>query len=198
MPESGRSPDRGRSAQSHAAIMDAAAAIFAESGYHQLTMEGVAARAGVGKTTVYRWWPTKLDLLIDVIGTALEAGNRQPMELAGDSAVVIRELIRRMSEIIASPVGRMITTVAGELVGDPEARQRFEAVIGPFRAVATSVIYYVIGRGDLPHDLDAQVLLDLIIGTLFGRAVTGRPPNADFVTQVVDLVMEGRLPRVRP
>ena len=63
-----RAPGRPRSAQAHRAILDATIELFVESGYEGLSIEGVAARAGVGKTTIYRRWSSKEDLIVDAIG----------------------------------------------------------------------------------------------------------------------------------
>jgi AcrR family transcriptional regulator len=63
-----RRPGRPRSAKAHRAILDAALALLVEQGYHGLSMEAVAARAGVGKTTIYRRWPSKQEIVIEAIG----------------------------------------------------------------------------------------------------------------------------------
>ncbi|GEL16900.1 TetR family transcriptional regulator [Pseudonocardia asaccharolytica DSM 44247 = NBRC 16224] len=171
-------------------------ALFQEVDYHQMTMEGVAARARVGKSTVYRWWSTKASLVIDAVDVALTAMRQGPIEVTGDSATVVRELVRRIVEAVASPAGRMIAAVSGDLRNDLAGQRQLAAMLGPHRAAGSSIVYALISRGDLPHDLDADLMLDLIAGTVLSRILLGRHPTPALVDQLTDLVLEGRLPRL--
>lgn len=185
-----------RAARSHDAIMAATIDLVTRLGYSQLTIEGVAAAAGVGKTTVYRWWPTKVRLVIDAIDVELTRTGQVPLPLSGSSVTVAHGLMARVVDVITSPVGQMIAAVMADLPGDPQARHVLRETLGPHRAAGASVIYGLAARGDLPHDVDALRLLDVVIGTVLSGMLAGRAPSGELVDQLVDLVLEGRLPRV--
>lgn len=185
-----------RSARSHDAIIAATVDLMTRLGYSQLTIEGVASAAGVGKATVYRWWPTKALLVVDAIDVELTRARRTPRPVSGSSVAVVRELVRDVVAVVVSPVGQMIAAVVADLPGDPQARLALAEVLGPHRAAGASVIYALAARGDLPHDVDAQRLLDVVAGTVLWGVLSGRAPSDELVDQLVDLVLEGRLPRV--
>jgi AcrR family transcriptional regulator len=186
---------RHRTARSHSAIMGAVLATLQEIGYHDLTIERVAARAGVGKATVYRWWPTKPRLVVEAIRHSLEAERRVPAPVTGDSAIVARELVRRIVDTMTSPVGRMIAAMSLDLYGDPEAERQLATILEADRTANVVIIYTLITRGDLPHDVDPHALIDMISGAALACVLVGRGPHTGLVDQLTDLVLEERLPR---
>jgi AcrR family transcriptional regulator len=172
-------------------------AILQEIGYHDLTIEAVAARAGVAKATVYRWWPTKPRLVVEAIKYSLDEPRRAPVAITGDSGMVVRGLVRRIVDTMASPTGRMIAAMSLDLYGDPEAERQLAEVLGTHRAADVAVVYGLISRGDLPHDVDPHALIDMISGTALACVLVSRAPHAGLVDQLTDLLLEGRLPRIR-
>lgn len=170
-------------------------AALRETGYHDLTIEGVAARAGVGKATVYRWWPTKPKLVVEAIRYSLDNQRPGQVPLVSDSGVVARELVRRIVDRMTSPVGHMIAAMSLDLYGDPEAARELSAVLETYRAKDIQVVFALISRGDVPHDVDPHVLIDIISGTALAGVLVGRGARAGLVDQLTDLVLEGRLPR---
>jgi AcrR family transcriptional regulator len=196
--DTGQQVSRHRTARSYSAIVEATVAMLQEIGYQDLTIEGVAARAGVGKATVYRWWPTKPRLVVEAVKYSLGDPRLAPVQITGDSAMVVRGLVRRVVDTMVSPVGRMIAGLALDLNGDPEAQRQLAAILGPHRAADVSIIYTLISRGDLPHDVDPHVLIDMITGTALAGVLSGRTPHARLVDQLTDLLLEGRLPRTGP
>lgn len=189
------SPNRQRrNAQSHVAILDATVALLAASGYHRLTIERVAARAGVGKATVYRWWPTKARLVVEALGSRLDLN---PVEPTGDLKADVRALVRRAIEMFAeSPLGRVLPEMVSDLAEDAEAREQLSTVVGPVRAGHLSLLYSAAGRADLPYDIDAHLIIDMIGGTVLYRALLGRRPSPQLAEQLADLIVDQRLPRV--
>ncbi len=182
-----------RSTQAYEAIMDATVAVLQEVGYQRLTIEGVAARAGVGKTTIYRWWPTKPSLVIAAVDRHLDLPPVQP---TGDSRSDVRALIQRVVDTFTtSPLGKVLPALALDLAQDPEATAQLLAMLGPRRAANAAILYSAAGRGDLPHDLDAHLLLDIVAGVMLYRSIMGQPTSA-VVDQLTDLVLDTRLPRV--
>lgn len=189
-------PGRRRSNHAHEAIMDATIAVLAETGYHRLAIEGVAARAGVGKATVYRWWPTKSRLVIEALSRRLLL---PPTEPTGDSRRDVRAVIQRMADTFGrSPLGDVLPALAVDLIHDPEASEQLRLMLGPRRAANAAIFYSAAGRGDLPHDVDVHLLLDIIAGTILYCCLMSNRPTTDLIDRLTDLVLHGQLPLNSP
>lgn len=184
---------RPRSARSHNAIMDATLGLLMEIGYQRLTIEGVAARAKVGKTTIYRWWPSKCRLVMEAVGTRIAV---PPLPVTGDSRVDLRMAIQAAFDgFESSPLGDIVTGLAVDLLHDPDAVADFQAMLRPRQEPVAALIASMVQRGDLPTDVDAGLLHDIWAGTLFYRALLRRPHSPHVVDQLTDLLLDGRLPR---
>lgn len=192
IPEAAKSRDvagRPRSALADAAILEAATELFCDLGYEGLSFEGVAAKAGVGKTTIYRRYPTKLDLVMAVNG-CLSAG--MPLEpntgsLRGDLLVIAHNFHAMLSQTDA---GRAIPKVLAAKLANPELARAHEAFVASRRDVTIGVIRRGIERSDLPADADATVIADLMTGALFLRVfVTGQPVTTRYLEALVDQIL---------
>ncbi len=159
-------------------------------GYVRLTVEGVASRAGVGKTTVYRWWPSKSALVLEAV-----AATRDPQPRAtGDLRTDVRAVIETVQANLHSPLTPALLALAGDLLhevpGDADALDLFQVAGGPFEAALADAA----GRGDLPPDVDVEFLQDVYTGTLLYRLLCRRSTRVT-VDQLVELLLDGRLPR---
>ncbi len=170
-----RRPGRPRSERADRAIMEATASLFAESGAAGLCIEKVAARAGVGKATIYRRWPGKEDLLLDTI-----AGLKAPLpEPRGRS---VREdlvmLLEAMCEQFADPCqAREFALLLGEGVKYPRLMTRYiETVIEPRREVFRSVLRRGVAAGELRPDTDVEAALFMLTGSVLARSRYGQVP----------------------
>jgi AcrR family transcriptional regulator len=181
---------RKRSTDAHRAIIDAALATLSEVGFHSLTMEGVAARAGVAKATVYRWWPSKASLAIEALGGQLG----DPLLPTGDTEHDVRAVVTRSFEMVSGLVGEMLIA---DLSHDVEAGKQMEAMLGPYRAALGAVLLSAAGRGDLPYDVDVGKVLDLVSGIVLVRKLMNRSVDPDLVDDLTTLVLNGPLPRLR-
>lgn len=180
---------RKRSPDAHRAIIDATLSTLSEVGFHQLTIEGVAARAGVAKATVYRWWPSKAFLVLEVVSGQLG----EPMQPTGDTARDVRSVVSIIVEMISGMVGEVLLA---DVARDPAAGQQLEDLMGPYKAAHASVLLAAAGRGDLPYDLDARKVLEWISGVALYYKVMNRPPDATLVDELTALVLSGRIPRL--
>ncbi len=187
----GRRPGRPRSEQADRAIIDAALSLFAESGPEGLCIERVAARAGVGKSTIYRRWPGKEDLLLDAIA-ALKTPLSEP---AGRSA---REdliaLLGAMCEETADPRrARQFALLLGEGAKYPRLMARYlETVVEPRREVIRTVLRWGIATGELRPDLDIEAALFMLVGAVIARRgpeMEAVPPG--YPERVVDQLLGG-------
>jgi AcrR family transcriptional regulator len=186
-----RRPGRPRSAQAHTAILDAAVALFVEEGFEGMGVEAVAARAGAGKATIYRRWPSKEDLVIDAIaGVLAEAPATDTGEVREDLVQLARELHGLMG---SSTTGGVFPRMAAEVArGSRLGRLYGERVIGPRRAALARALHCGIARGELPVGTDVELAIDLLVGGFLLRRLTGRlRPSDPTPEHAVDVVLAG-------
>jgi AcrR family transcriptional regulator len=188
VPEDGVKPGRRRDPRSHAAALTAALELLGEVGLEQLTMDGIAQRAGVSKATLYRWWPDKTHLVIEAVADNLGP----PLQSSGDTATDIRAVVQWTVDLVARRVGDVLVSA---LSRNPATAAQLEGLIGRHRAANSALLLGAAGRGDLPYDLDAWTLLDLLTGIALFRKLMNRPLDDTLVNQLTALVLSGELPR---
>jgi AcrR family transcriptional regulator len=190
----GIGPASRRSPRAHAAILTATTDLLAEAGYGALTIEGVAARAGVGKTTVYRWWPTKGALVIEAVAAAL------PMPTQADTGDLRHDLLTAVRQVVhtfaRTPAGAVIPALAADVMSDPELAEQFRnQLIRPRRSAVVELLLRAAARGDLPQDVDTDLLLDVYAGAVFYRMLVSGEPVTDLLAeQLVGLLLDGKMP----
>jgi len=183
---------RPRSEEADRAILSAATELLAERGLGGMSMEEVAARAGVGKTTVYRRWPSRGALALDAFLTEFQ--EQQPLPdtgtLHGDLLAALRGWTRSVTR---TPAGRMLAGLIAEAQRDPALGAAWrDRVIEPLRARHTIMLDRAIERGEIRADVDKDVVLDLLFGPDYHRLLNGHRPLTDrFARQVVDLIVAG-------
>jgi AcrR family transcriptional regulator len=191
------SPERRRSIRSHQAILAATAELLAGVGYTALTIEGVAARAGVGKATVYRWWPSKGALVIEAMSAALAMPSfSETGDLRQDLLTVGNGIVETLAR---SPAGAVISALAADLMRNPDMAEQFrDQVIRPRRSAVTQILRRAADRGELPSDVDIDLLLDVYAGAVFYRVLVSGEPVTDLLAeQLVSLLLDGKAP-VKP
>ncbi len=185
---------RPRDAQAEQAILEAAVSILAEAGFGGLSIEAVAARAGVGRPTVYRRWPSKLDLAIDAV-----VRLAPPMPAAGDGEPrdELRQLVPQlMADMTRSPVGRAMIAVASDAEAHAAlARRLDEHYLTPRRAIISDILRRGVADGSLRPDIDLDLAIDLMVGAATYRwLVTGQPVDAAGAQRIVDAVWQSLRP----
>lgn len=187
-----RRPGRPRSATAHAAILDATVSLFVERGFDGMSMEAVAAMAGVGKATVYRRWPSKEDLVVDAVGRVFTEAVRP------DTGAVRQDLVESARELhglmSSSLTGRVFPRMASEIaLRSPLGRLYAERIIGPRRAVFGEELRRGIRRGELAETTDVELAIDQLVGTLLLRKLTGRLNGSDpaLADRAVDMLLAG-------
>jgi AcrR family transcriptional regulator len=187
--------ERRRNTRAHQAILDATTQLLDDVGYTALSIEGVAARAGVGKATVYRWWPTKGALVIEALAARL---TPEALADTGDLRHDLHAAIQAAVHTFArSPEGAVIPALAADLINHPEIAEQFRAqIIRPRRSAVVEILRRAARRGDLPPDLDTELLLDVYAGAVFYRVlVSGEPITDHLAQQLVNLLLDGTPPR---
>src|ERR1700735_55922 len=167
-------PGRPRSEQAEQAIIDAALALFAEQGFEGVCVEAVAARAGVGKATIYRRWPNKEELLLAAFGS-LKSPFPEP------KGVSARDDLLAMVEVMCADKAdprkaRRYALLLGEGEKYPRLMARYkEKRVGPRREVIRSVLRRGIETGELRPDTDIEVAVLALIGIILAREKTPDP-----------------------
>jgi AcrR family transcriptional regulator len=186
-----RRPGRPRSAAAHRAILDAVLALLAEEGFGRLSIEGVAARAGVGKATVYRRWSSKVPLVIEALDT--RAAERLSVPDTGTVRGDLTEFLLQLVRAMVGPEGRVVAPLLEAMSRSPELADAFRRdLISPWRQIANDIVRRGIARGELRPDLHFDVALDAPVGIIFHRLlITGEPLDEALVGRLVDQVLEG-------
>jgi AcrR family transcriptional regulator len=156
-----RGRGRPRSEEAHRAILEAAIDLMSEHGLGGLTIEAVAARAGVGKTTIYRRWDGKNDLVLEAVELLRPPGPPPDTgSLIGDLDALVAIQRERLE---ATRLPRIIPRVLGEAVEDPELHaQIVERAVQPIRDVLTTVVQRAVDRGELRDDVDVDTVVDVL------------------------------------
>ncbi len=168
-------PRRGRprSVRAEAAVVAAATRLLATHGLAGLTMEGVAEQAGVSKATLYKWWPSKGALALDVLLRNAGDGVAVPDtgDLAADLTAHLQGLVRYLRD---GPAGRTIAELLGEAQHDAGTGQTFRrAWLEPRRAAARARLLAAVEHGELRTGLDLDVVMDILYGPVYYRLLTG-------------------------
>jgi AcrR family transcriptional regulator len=187
----GRRPGgRPRSEKAHRAILDAARAELIEEGFTRFRLEHVAARAGVGKATIYRRWPSKEALAADLLAelatphiAVVDSGDTRA-ELASCTDNALRA-------IRDTPFGPVVRALLSQIAGNPRLGDPFrKSVVQARRAEIARVVQRGIARGDLRPDADVEIATELLVGPVYFRLVFGGELDDSLVVQVADAVME--------
>jgi AcrR family transcriptional regulator len=181
-------PGRPRSAKAQKAILDATLELLAETGMSGLTVEGVAARAHVGKATIYRRWSSKLPLVVDAIATLPQL----PIPATGTLRSDLRQILGDLARILRSSLGRVLPHLASERASDPAAHEVFSRYVVARRRPLVAVVRHGIKRGELPANVDPEAVTDLFVGPIVNRLVFSHDAaDASFIDFVIATVLEG-------
>jgi AcrR family transcriptional regulator len=185
-----RRPGRPRDEAAERAILDAVVELLGELGFTQLTMGGVAVRAGVGKPTLYRRWASKAELVVDAIARLAPAVS---VRRTADPRADLRRSVRQVAtELVTPPLGPTVVTLLAEMHADPALTQLVQdRLAGPRRGVLAEVIEDAVKDGLLRADTDVEMMLDLTLGSqVFRWLTTGKVPPPSAMERTVDVVWD--------
>jgi AcrR family transcriptional regulator len=189
-----RSPGRPRSEQARLAILRSTLRLLGKNGFSNLTIEDVAAHAGVGKATVYRWWPNKAALIADAFASSTTRTLHFP-----DTGSVRSDMSQQMRQVIKvfrSRRGRIVSAILGGGQSDRDLIAAFrERFLWPRRREAYATLRRGIARGELRKDVDMDLLLDSLYGPIYMRFLIRHDKlTPDFVDHLCELVLGGARP----
>lgn len=181
-----------RSETARLAILDATAALFAERGYDHLSIEGIAARAGVGKQTVYRWWPGKSALIADCLLEGMLLPDRFVVPDTGDLRADLTAWLQAVEGVIQSPGGQGLfrSLIAAATENEDVGRRLREALADP-RLFSTR-LQEAREAGELRGDLPIEEVSETVIGALVFRMLARTPSEDGYAERLVDLVLGPR------
>src|SRR3954447_9842183 len=182
---------RPRSTQADRAILDAFRELLSERGFADLRLEHVATRAGVGKATLYRRWPSK-----EALAEQLLAELAVPHIEVGDTGNTREELlaavVNPMRAVTDTPFGPVIRALLSQIAINPNLGDPFRRdVVGARRAEIARVVERGIARGDLRRDASSELATELLVGPVYFRVFFGGELTLDFANEVVDAYLSG-------
>ncbi|HVQ91243.1 MAG TPA: TetR/AcrR family transcriptional regulator [Mycobacteriales bacterium] len=184
----------GRSEQARQAVLEAADDLLVEKGFAGITMEAIAARAGVAKQTIYRWWNSKTDVLMDAFLQDLTEELTPPDhgDLARELHAYLRQLARFLSQ---SDAGAVFKALIAQTQHDPLFARDFRGrYLDEQRRRDRLPLERAVQRGQLPAGIDLAAETDQLVGPLYYRVlVTDEPIGQDFTDRLVDAFLH-RMP----
>lgn len=184
-----RGRPRCSSATSHEAIIDAVYEILQEKPLSALTMEEIARRAGVGKPTLYKWWPSKSAIVIDMFSERIVPSMEVP------EAPLVEERIRAQVAATIGLLGGFFGKVSAEIIAEGQSdgevlREYVERYVRHRRAMTEEMIARAQESGEFNREIDPQVLIDMIYGPIYYRLlVKHQPLDQKFGEELLDHIM---------
>ncbi len=189
-----------RSAKSRRAIYDAALALVAEVGYPKTTIEGIAARAGVGKQTIYRWWSSKAEVLMEAfLDLGEQAGGESSGipdtgDLAADLKAVLRATVDELKDPRFEAPSRALA--AEGVVNEELGRKVVETLLAPSLQLYVARLRSAQEAGDVRPDIDPRIALELFVSPLAQRWLQySGPISYEYTDTLVDYALYGLAPR---
>ena len=193
-----RLPGRPRSEHARQAILRSTLKLLQNTGFPELTIEAIAGDAGVGKATVYRWWPNKSALVVDAFVSSAEHKLHFP-----DTGSLYHDMSLQMTQflgILGTRRGRVVAALLGAGQFDPELLEAFrERFLRPRRQEAYKTLRRGIERGELPENVDMDLVLDTLYGAIYMRFLIRHSELSQaYVQEVCRLVLGNRTGDSRP
>ena len=188
----GRKTGRPRSEKTRRAILNTAFDLLKKQGFNDVSMQQIAAQAGVSTATLYRWWDNKHAIL-------LEAHLEKTRELlpygrTGSPLARLRRFCLRLSDFFKSENGQVFFRLMLSIQDDPVLRNAFyEKVYLPRRGEGRAVVQEAIAAGELPGTVDSDSMINLLIGPLILPALLGQEIDTKSVQKIFDFVVNAYL-----
>ncbi|MCG5216914.1 TetR/AcrR family transcriptional regulator [Streptosporangium sp. KLBMP 9127] len=186
-----------RSERSRRAVLDAARELVSELGYAKVTIEAIAARAGVGKQTIYRWWPSKGAVIFDSILALSEGAEGVRLPDTGDLEADLKAVMRATVAEFADPVFEApIRALTIEIISDPALAALYrEKLAGPIDEAKKERLRSAQRAGRLAADLDLDLVLEVLYAPLHQRWLhRSGPLTPEYADALVDITLRAFAP----
>ncbi|RRS01710.1 TetR/AcrR family transcriptional regulator [Glycomyces terrestris] len=183
-----------RSERARTAILKAVLEACSEQGYGSMTMEGIAKRAGVGKQTIYRWWPSKGAVLQEALNGMIGAETDFPD--TGDIAADLRTQMTRVVALLEGEIGTYVSGLIAAAQAEPELAETMVAnIFGPRVEACRQRLERAVRQGQIRSDADLVGIAELLYAPLYYRMLLRtRPVSTEQVGQILELVFSGIAP----
>jgi len=181
-----RGPKRDENAEKR--ILDATRDLICARGPSSVTIDDIVAKAGVGKQTIYRWWPSKAAVVYAALSREIEATTTP--DKVGSPIEDVRNHMHQIANLMASQLGPIVKELLIESLGNAEIAEQFRTQFFAGRSQAAAIaIREAVERGELREDLDVNVAIDLLYSPLWVRMIIGHQPlTPDAVDEIINQV----------
>ncbi|UNX56236.1 TetR/AcrR family transcriptional regulator [Georgenia sp. TF02-10] len=191
-----RAPGRPRSQRARRAVLAATAALLREVGYDRLAIDAIAARAGVSRQTIYRWWPSRADIVAETVRDRAEGLVAAPPvgtgDLHGELRTWLAQVVRQLQDEDAVALVRALVAAAA---ADPVDAERLHAgLTGPAHDGVLARLQEGVARGQVRPDADLAAVVDALFGSVLYLALIGEPVTPDRADRILDLLLDGIRP----
>lgn len=192
-----RAPGRPRSPQAESRILQAALRQLSEDGYSRMSLDAVAAEAGVSKPTMYRRWASKADMATAALRTIQLS---EPRVDTGSTKDDLAGVLRNFSKSLLRPNGMsLIGTVLAEEAHTPELLRLFrERIVAPRRAMLREILDRAVKRGELRAGVDVDCAVNMLVGAFYARYLASSKIPPAFADELADMVWKGISARTAP
>ncbi|WP_432092796.1 TetR/AcrR family transcriptional regulator [Streptomyces sp. bgisy100] len=197
MPAASSQPRRPRSGNrrdeaARLAVLHAADDLLVEHGFGALTVEAIARRAGVAKQTIYRWWPSKVEILLDTL--IEDSDKRLPVPTERPTAESIRGYLRAFARFLTrDPAGKVLLALMAEAQHNPDTAKRFhQRYLGPRRGLERDMLARGTDAGEVSPELGPDATLDALVGPIVYCALTGASVPRGLVDTLVENLLRPR------
>ncbi len=180
---------RPRSESSRRAILESTRRLLTHVSVQKLSIEAIARKAGVGKTTIYRWWPNKSAVVMEAIFSQPAFNNIMQTPRNADEGV--RAQIDKLCRQLSAKNGRTVAEIIGEAQSEPEALKIF---INSFLQERYNTLSsYIEGgkqTGEFAQDIDTDSAIDVILGPIFFRLISGQELDDGFISDMTEMLLK--------
>ncbi len=183
---------RRRSQSSHEAILKATVELLEEVGYVNMSIEGIARRAGVGKQTIYRWWSSKAVLVMEAYTTVV--AKKFPLPNTGKVQEDLEAIFCPLFEVLnTTTAGAALAGIMTEAQNNPELAQAFrDRFVASRRTAIKTILSSGIKRGELREDIDLECAVDSLYGAMWYRLLLGHAPlDENFAQIIIHQLLQG-------
>jgi AcrR family transcriptional regulator len=181
-----------RSEVARSAILAATSSLIERFGYDRVTIEGIASEAGVGKQTIYRWWPSKSAVVAECLFEGVLLPETYAPANTGDLAVDLMEWLERILAFVSVPAHEaLIRSLIGAAVENAAVGDRLQQRLGASPDVLTERLRAALDGGQLRPGTSVQVVADALVGSILNRILLRPEPRPDEAHALVDLVLNG-------
>ena len=185
---------RPRSEESRRAILDATRRLLTHMPVSKISIEAIAKKAGVGKTTIYRWWPSKQAVVMEAVFN--QPGFQNFMPQASNPVDGVKGQIEKLCRQLSGKNGRIVAEIIGECQGDIET---LKLLVKTFFQDRYNALAYNLQKGKhegaFRETIDLEVAIDVILGPIIFRLMSGQNIDEIFTRKVTDMVQNALLAR---